>query len=72
MYKYRVAAFITEYHIVSKIIFPRIIIYLKMYVKNQHFKMDNHRVATLSTVYPTTSVIILPSLKLKGAIIRCL
>ena len=73
-FKYRVAANITEYHIVSKIIFLRFLSFIKMYVKMlkiNMFKMDfrtffyNCKVDTLSTFYPTVSGIIIPNLKSK-------
>ena len=86
--KYRAAANITEYHIISKIIFRRIIIpkFMKKRqlfrvknVKINMFKMDvltfshNCRVATLSTLYLTVSGIIILSLNsIERTIIICL
>ena len=58
--KFRVAANITEYHIISKLIF------LDKHVLNWTYGIfgQNERIATLSTFYLTVSGIIIPSLKI--------
>ncbi len=70
--KYKVAANITEYRIVTKVIFQRIIIYVKIYVKllesscqNGQLLGYNCRVATLPRFYITVTGIRIPSLKSK-------
>ena len=71
IYKHKVAANITEYHIISKLIFLTIIIQ-KFTVKINMIKWTyghfghNYRVAALSTLYITVLVFIITSLKSIG------